>query len=338
MQEEVLGVTTCPTCQKRFRILKKHESFIGKQIQCPKCHRPFVVQVQIPSPIEQAAIANAAAAHSALASAPTSNGDTTGVVTAVVEPPRPAGAAEGIEEKPKRRVRTKAQIRKSYYKHIREEFRPFLRRLKAIAGAEGSSEEEVRRWCVDVLRTVLGYDDADLDTEMAALGQRIDIAVKHDGKVILIIECKNIRHKLPNSARDQAVMYAANKSADWAVVTSGQDWALYRIIPVKGHDPRVVEVFNISLLDDDGLSEWDVERMYLLTKRALLRGESEKEFHLVQCLDNQRMLLAMSSERVILSTRKFLIQSYKKEFGETVRLTAEDVREQLKELTRPSEL
>lgn len=163
-------------------------------------------------------------------------------------------------------------------------------------------------------------------------------AIKHEGKVILIIECKNIRHKLPSSARDQAVMYAANKSADWTVVTNGQDWALYRVIPVKGHDPRIVEVFNISLFDDDGLSDWDVERMYLLTNRALLRGESEKEFHLVQCLDNQRLLLAMSSERVVRSACKFLIQSYQREFGEIVRVTADDVREQLKELTRPSEL
>jgi hypothetical protein len=133
-------------------------------------------------------------------------------------------------------------------------------------------------------------------------------------------------------------MYAANKSADWAAVTNGQDWALYRIIPVRGHDPRVVEVFSISLLDDDGLSDWDVERMYLLTKRALLRGESEQEFHLVQCLDDQRMLLAMSSERVIRSARRVLMQTYKKETGQTVKLTAEDVRETLKELTRPCEL
>jgi hypothetical protein len=174
--------------------------------------------------------------------------------TAVADPP---------QEKAKRKVRTKAQIRKAQYKQIRDEFRPFLRRVKAIAGAEGSSEGEVRRWCIDVLRTVLGYEDGDLDTEMAALGQRIDIAIKHDGKVIAIVECKNVRHKLPQSARDQAVMYAANKSADWAVLMNGQDWGLYRVIPVKGHDPRVVEVFSISLLDDDGLSDWDVERMYL---------------------------------------------------------------------------
>jgi hypothetical protein len=38
----------------------------------------------------------------------------------------------------------------------------------------------------------------------------------------------------------------------------------------------------------------------------------------------------MSSKRAIPSPRKFLIASYKKETGETVRLTADDVREQLK--------
>ena len=39
-----------------------------------------------------------------------------------------------------------------------------------------------------------------------------------------------------------------------------------------------------------------------------------------------------------MSARKFLVQSYKKEFGEIVRVTPDEVREQLKELTRPSEL
>jgi hypothetical protein len=133
-------------------------------------------------------------------------------------------------------------------------------------------------------------------------------------------------------------MYAANKSADWAVVTNGQEWALYRVIPVKGHDPRVVDVFSISLLDDDGLSMYDVERMYLLTQRALLRGETEREFHIAQCLDDQRVLSALTSDRVIAVTRKALIKAYRKEFDEIVRLTNEDVEERLKELTSPGDL
>ena len=53
-REEVLGVTTCPTCRHPFRILKKHELFISKSIQCPKCHRPFVMQIEAPAPVAKA--------------------------------------------------------------------------------------------------------------------------------------------------------------------------------------------------------------------------------------------------------------------------------------------
>jgi len=324
VEEDYLGVTTCPTCNKRFRLLKKHESFLGKQIQCPKCHRPFVVQIEVPSPMEKAAIANAVSEAGAGAEGSA------------------AAVANDGEDKRAPRVkkprRTKNQLRKEAYAHIRSEFRPFLKRLRAIADIETSSEEEVRRWCVDVFRTVLGYEDQDLDTEMSALNQRIDIAIKHDEKVILIIECKNVRARLTNSTRHQAVMYAANKSADWAVVTNGQEWTLLRVVPVKGRDPKVVEVFSISLLDEDGLSLYDIERMYLLTQRALLRGETEREYHLAQCLDYQRILKALGSDRIIAATRKVLAKSYRAEFGEIVRLRNDDVRDCLKELTEPDEL
>lgn len=319
--EDVLGIATCPTCNKRFRLLKKHASFVGKEIQCPKCHRPFVVQITPPSPIEQAAIANAAAPSTTDAS---QNGETK------------KGEATAAKQVKKRR--TKAELRKEAYTSIKQEFRPFLKRLRAIAEIETSSEEEVRRWCIDVFRTVLGYEDGDLDTEMSALNQRIDIAVKHDGKVILIVECKNVRARLNSNTRDQAVTYAVNKSADWAVLTNGQEWTLLRIIPVKGHDPRIVEVFSLSLLDEDGLSLYDIERMFLLTQRALLRGETEREFHLAQCLDNQRVLKALTSERVVNVMRKVLMKEYRSEFKEIVKVRNSDVAECLQELTRPSEL
>jgi hypothetical protein len=76
----------------------------------------------------------------------------------------------------------------------------------------------------------------------------------------------------------------------------------------------------------------------LLTKRALLRGETEKEFHLTECLDDQRLLKAMASDRVIQNARKVLVKAYRQEFGELVKLTNDDVRDRLTELTQPSDL
>lgn len=322
MSDETLGVATCSHCQKRYRILKKQAKFVGKEISCPKCHRTFVVNIETPSPLEQAAVQQASEEKQQTSSpAAADNGD--------------SAANEAAKT---RRRKKKAEIRQEYYDQIRDNLPAFMTRLKAMQEAEASSEEQVRVWCIDVLRTALGHDDCDIDTEMSALGQRIDIAIKHDGKVLMVIECKNIRNKLPNSTRDQAVAYATSKSADWAVVTNGVIWKLFRIIPVRGHDPKVVQVFDVALFDEDGLSDFDVRCLYLLTHRAMLSGDADKEFHLQESLNDRRVLGAINDDKSVRVLAKLLSAAYRKEFGVTVKVDAEDVKERLGQLFRPEDL
>lgn len=310
MSEDILGIATCGNCQKRFRILKKHARIVGKEIQCPKCHRQFVVSVQSLTPLEQAAVDQAAAE---------------------------SNAPSATQSKARQR-RKKNEIREEHYSQIRTNLPGYLQRLRAIASQESSSEEQIRIWCIDVLRSALGYDDADIDTEMTALGQRIDIAIKHDGRVLMVIECKNIRNRLASSTRDQVVNYASSKSADWAVITNGQIWKLFRIIPVKGHDPQVIQVFDVALFDDDGLSEYDVQCLYLLTKRALIKNDSDREFHLQQSITDRRMLDAITHEKAISVLRRLLAEAYRNEFDIRVKLDDEMVKERLEQLFRPESL
>ena len=317
MSDEILGVTTCTTCQKRFRVSKKYESFIGKPINCPKCHRPFVIELESASPIENAAMANSESGSVS------TNGDAVGS-TAVIT-------------KPKRKQRTKAEIRKTAYKHIKKEFGPYLKQLAAISACDSTSEEKVRVWCCGALQNALGYKAEDLDYEVTAGKGKIDIVIKHDDKIILIIECKK-PGPMPAIARKAAFGYAAQVSADWAVVTNGQTWELHRVIPVSGENVSAVELFNISLLDDDGLSPYDIERMFLLTKRALLRGETEKEFQRAQALEDKRLLAAMFTDRAISAIRRSLCDGYRQQFKKHVKLTPDDVYDSLKSLIRPDEL
>jgi len=314
---DFIGITACEYCQARFRVRPQQAKLEGKSIRCPKCHREFVVKIVQPSIVEQAAIATR----------PQENGQAEATSTGTDAPP-----AE------KRRRTTKSEIRERHLKRIKKEFRTFHKRLSAIANQEQSSEEEVRRWCIDVLKAALGYEDGEIDTEMCALNQRIDIALKEEDKVFMVIECKNIRSRLPNQVRDQAVMYAVNKSADWAVITNGQVWKLFRVIPTKGSDPRVVEVFDLGLLDEDGVSDRDVEFLYLLTKRAIKSGDSERHYHRTCCLDAERLVKAMSSERVARCLKMSLTQSYSDETGCRVPITVEDVVEKVKELLVPESL
>lgn len=309
--DEILGMARCTNCQKRFLVPKKHENLIGKAIRCPVCRNSFVVSIEQPSPIEQAAIQNTKASEE----------------------------AKGVEEakKKSRSRRSKLQIREEYTTKIRDSMGTLSRRLAAIYDQSGS-EEQIRIWCVDVLKDALGYDSSNIDTEVYALNQRIDIALCLDGNIFLVIECKNSRSRLNESVQNQAVMYAANKSAEWAVATNGAVWKLWRVKPRKGQDPEVIQVFQIELLDEDGLSDNDVSNFYLLTKRALFNGETLCEFHRQESVNDERLLRAIQSPRVISAMTRALAESYLQECEESVKLTDEFVAARLETLLVPDEL
>ncbi|WP_172452483.1 hypothetical protein [Chromatium okenii] len=52
-----------------------------------------------------------------------------------------------------------------------------IERLAKMVAKGNRNEEETRRWVVDVLRTAFGYVDDQIETEMKALGKRVDIAI-----------------------------------------------------------------------------------------------------------------------------------------------------------------
>ncbi len=133
-------------------------------------------------------------------------------------------------------------------------------------------------------------------------------------------------------------MYAANKSADWAVGTNGSIWKLWRVIPISGRDPEVVEVFNVGLIDEDGISEQDVENFYLLTKRALFNGETATEASCQRAASNQRLLKALTSERVVTAFGRALMESYQADCSEKISLSEDFVASRIAEMFLPDEL
>jgi hypothetical protein len=282
--------------------MEKHASLIGKAVRCPKCHTKFVLQLEPASVSDEVAI-----------------------------------NAEAEEEQKPRKRRSRDEIRQQHIDAAFEGFRALHSRLVAISEDSKSSEEQIRVWCMDVLRTALGYDDCHLDTEVRMLGGRIDIAIKRDDIVLMVIECKNIRARLNHHVRDQAGAYAATLSAPWAVVTNGDIWKLYRVTPDPGKSPRLDIVFDVSLLDKDGVSYEDAEHLYLLSCRALTSGDTDGEYHQVRCTCAARTYDALFSEKVLAAVRLQLSQSYKSEQGVGVKVSEEDAAEALHDLLTPLE-
>jgi predicted Zn finger-like uncharacterized protein len=299
---EPIGFTTCPHCNARFTVRAQHIPFDGKPIQCPRCHLEFTLAIQRPSIVEQAALEN----H------------------------------EATEPKHRKR-RTRSEIRGEHLDKVRTGFRSLHSRLKSISESRGS-EEDVRIWCIDAIRDGLGWTMADIDTELFTLGKRIDIALKHKGDVRVVIECKNIRAKLSDSVRAQAASYAMGLSAEWAVVTNGATWKMYKVLPVAGQDPQLMSIFDVALLDEDGVSESDAENLYLLTQRALLSGETEDAYHVINCTSKRRLLKALASDRVTKAIHRELIEVYTTEMNRDPRISSELVTEQIRELFLPPDL
>ncbi|MBE9111798.1 type I restriction enzyme HsdR N-terminal domain-containing protein [Nodosilinea sp. LEGE 07298] len=290
--DSYIGFTSCDDCKTRFRVKSEYQNQIGKPVRCPKCKNVFVMELVEPTPLEAVSI-------------------------------QAANTEEESENKSNPKTikrRTKAEIRQEAIDSIRDGFRRRHPRLVEISNSPRASEEEVRRWCIEALENVLGYSKNELDTEVRTLGGKVDIALKRGDHIFLVIECKNIRAKLNNNVRDQAAGYATSLSAEWAVVTNGQIWRLYRVIPQAGRDPRFIEIFDVSLLDEDGVSEVDAENLYLLTSKAVFGGDLENMSHLVACTSKKRILQALASERVVKALRLELATTYKDEQDKNVSL------------------
>ena len=110
------------------------------------------------------------------------------------------------------------------------------------------------------------------------------------------------------------------------------------MIPVKGREPRVVQIFDVAFLDQDGVSDEDAESLYLLTSRAMFSGETERMFDITASTSDRQLLSAMTSERVVGALRRELIDQYRAESDQRVKLDDEVVEQRIRELFLPPDL
>lgn len=304
-EAELIGIALCGECGSRYLIREAKKYLLGKSVRCSKCHSIFIVKPEQPTTVENQ-LSN--------------------------EPDQ-----EPINTTSRKKRRTKGEMKYEQIKKIHEGFQDMHARLVELNANSTSSEEDVRHWCMDVLRNCLGYEDQEMATELNVLGKHVDIALRKDNRVFMVIETKNIRHNLKN-AKEQAAGYAANLGAEWAVATNGQIWRLYKVVPQKGLSPKMLEVFDVALLDEDGVSEADSERLYLLTSRSIFYGDTEKMYHAVAASSPKRLLNAFKSPRVTAAVRKELEDGYKDAFDIKPNLNDADVLEQIIDIFETTEL
>jgi predicted type IV restriction endonuclease len=119
----------------------------------------------------------------------------------------------------------------------------------------------------DVLAEVFGYDKyTEITSEYAIRGTFVDLAIKLDGALQMLIEVKAIGLELKDSHTKQAVDYAANQGVEWVALTNGDNWHVYRI--TFGQPIGQELVFEFDFLSLSHKDANDLERLYLLTKEG----------------------------------------------------------------------
>ncbi|OGF58353.1 MAG: hypothetical protein A2Y62_18620 [Candidatus Fischerbacteria bacterium RBG_13_37_8] len=128
----------------------------------------------------------------------------------------------------------------------------------------------------DILSDIFGYDKyAEVTREFAIKHTYCDLAIQVGKEIKFLIEVKPVGFALQSKHLKQVIDYAANHGVDWAVLTNGVIWEVYK---VKFERPLDVDfVCGINLLEMDPHKETDQEQLFILCKEGL-RRDAIREF------------------------------------------------------------
>lgn len=223
----------------------------------------------------------------------------------------------------------KARSKRSVSAKINKEISESIGRIAKQIANRRRNEEETRRWVIDMMRAAFGYKDDDITAELSVLGKRVDVALLYKESVIAVIECKAASVQLNSAAVNQVANYAIALHAEWAILTNGNRWMLLHVTPRKGFEPGILQIFDIEILDDDGLSKSDVDDLYLISKQAIISGETKASFHQENILSEDRLKDAITSPDIVSAIAEKLKASYKIEHGVSVDADKDLLREVL---------
>jgi len=142
------------------------------------------------------------------------------------------------------------------------------------ARTDGLNEADtVLRLC-RFFEEVLGYDGLqDISREAQLKNKYIDICLKIDGRVRLLVEVKAADQQLRDRHIEQCQTYASQNNFRWVLLTNGVDWHLYHLTFEEGIEYE--RAFVVTLDNKDSLDD-AAEKLSILHKQSIRKGELEE--------------------------------------------------------------
>jgi predicted type IV restriction endonuclease len=177
-----------------------------------------------------------------------------------------------------------------------------------------SDESATRLMINSFLTDILGFKSLDeVKTEYMIKGTYADYVIQLDGKRHFLVEVKAMQIDLSDKHLRQAVNYAANEGIDWALLTNGKDFELYRVYFTDKVESR--KVFSACLSEMNDIKN-AVNCIQYLTKAAIQKKGLDILWNKVSALDPPSVASLLYSKKIISILKKELKTKYKTTFSE----------------------
>ncbi len=146
-------------------------------------------------------------------------------------------------------------------------FQPIL----AAAKSRDVNEADTVTIIKDILSEIFGFDKyGEITSEHAIRGTFVDLAIKLDNALQMLIEVKAIGLDLKEAHIKQAVDYAVNQGIEWVVLTNGVYWMVYRVFfkqPIEQELVIKIDFLNLNPKSEDSLAD-----VFLLSREAMIKS------------------------------------------------------------------
>src|SRR5690606_37136486 len=164
------------------------------------------------------------------------------------------------------------------------------------------------------LTSILGYRELEeVKTEYMIKGTYADYIVQIGGQRYFLFEVKAYSLDLSGKHLRQAINYGANEGIDWAILTNGRQFQLYKIIFEKPICEKLV--MEIDFLSEDFNAKSVQQQLLYLHRDAVLKKSLQHLWSRCTALDPLNIAGLLYSSQILTFLRRELRRRHKARFG-----------------------
>lgn len=183
---------------------------------------------------------------------------------------------------------------------IRRALKKFLPHLLQ-AKTDNLNEADTVQRVIKVFEDVLGYSTlSEITRESNVKDKYVDLAIKIDGTIRVLVEVKAAGIALRDRHIEQAERYAAEGNYRWVVLTNGTAWNLYHLTFEEGIEYE--RLFAIDLATDDVEKASDC--LCLLHRQSVRKGQHDDHWAHRLAMHPSSVAKALFSEEVLRLIRR----------------------------------